>query len=191
MTGNAVRPGELPKEPLQSVSAALDSRIALRVGPFEIGVRHQPRTAMTGTDDVDHVQIVLFDQPVQVHIEEIQPGRRAPMPEQTGLDVFEPERGFEQRIVLQIDLPDREVICRAPIGVHFLQQIGAQRCNHRDSLGARSRATPDRFEDGLLRRHGASIMLNAAETCATISRGAGSRAGDGCQSAWSASTSEH
>jgi hypothetical protein len=41
------------------------------------------------------------------------------MPEQSGFDMFEPQRGFEQGIVLQIDLPDREVIRRAPIGVHF------------------------------------------------------------------------
>src|SRR5476649_1286656 len=31
----SVRPGELPKQPLQSVPAALDCRIALRVRPFE------------------------------------------------------------------------------------------------------------------------------------------------------------
>src|SRR5665647_2095688 len=36
MTRDAVRPGELPKEPLQPVSAALDIRKALRVGPFKI-----------------------------------------------------------------------------------------------------------------------------------------------------------
>jgi hypothetical protein len=46
------------------------------------------------------------------------------MPEQTGFDMFEPQRGFEQRIILQIDLPDREVIRRAPIGVHFPEEIG-------------------------------------------------------------------
>ena len=124
MTWNAVRPGELAKQPLQSVSAALDSRKALRVGAFEIAMRHQARTAMTGADDIDHVQIVFFDQPVEVDIKEVQPGRRAPMPEQTRLDVFELERGFEQRIVLQIDLPDRKIIRGAPIGVHLLEQIG-------------------------------------------------------------------
>jgi hypothetical protein len=73
-------------------------------------MRHQPRTAMTGTDDINHVQVVFFDHPVQVHINEIEPGGGAPMPEQTGLDVLKCEWGFEQRIVLQIDLPDREVI---------------------------------------------------------------------------------
>src|SRR6266446_276627 len=81
MTWDAVRPGELPKEPLQPVSAALDIRKALRVGPFEIAMRDQPRTAMTGTDDINHVQIVFFDQPVQVYVNEVEPGRGAPMPE--------------------------------------------------------------------------------------------------------------
>ena len=109
---------------MQSVAAALDRRITLRVRPFEIGLRHQARATMTGTDDVHHVQIVLFDQPVEVDIEKIQSRCRAPMPQQTGLDMFEPERGFEQRIVLQINLPDRKVIRRAPIGVHFLEEIG-------------------------------------------------------------------
>ena len=48
--------------------------------------------------------------------------------------MFELERGFEQRIVLQIDLPDRKVIRRAPISVHFFQQIGRQRGTHRRLL---------------------------------------------------------
>ena len=43
---------------------------------------------------------------------------------------FEPERGFEQRIVLQIDLPDRKIIRRAPIGVHFVEEIGRQWIRH-------------------------------------------------------------
>ena len=124
VTGNSVRPGELAKEPMQSVAAALDRRIALGVRAFQIGLRHEARATMTGTDDVDHVQIVLFDQPVEVDIEKVQSRRRAPMPQQTRLDMFEPERRFEQRIVLQIDLPDRKVIRRAPIGVHFLEEIG-------------------------------------------------------------------
>ncbi len=81
MTRDAIRPGELPKEPLQPVSTALDIRKALRVGPFEIAMRDQPRTAMTGTDDINHVQIVFFDQPVQVYVNEVEPGRGAPMPE--------------------------------------------------------------------------------------------------------------
>ena len=88
MAGNAVGPGELAKQPLQSVPAALDRRIALGVGAFEIAVRHDARAAVAGTNDVDHVQIVLLDQPVEVDIEEVQSRRRAPMTEQAGLDVL-------------------------------------------------------------------------------------------------------
>ena len=81
MTRNAIRPGELPKEPQHPVSAALDIRKALGVGAFEIAMRHQPRTAMTRADDINHVQIVFFDQPVQMDINEVEPGGGAPMPE--------------------------------------------------------------------------------------------------------------
>jgi hypothetical protein len=55
MTRDAIRPGELPKQPLQPVSAALDIRISLGLGAYEIAMRYQPRTAMTGADDIDHV----------------------------------------------------------------------------------------------------------------------------------------
>ena len=79
---------------------------------------------MARADDIDHVEVVLLDQPIEVHIEKVQSRRRAPMAEQPRLDVLELERGFEQGIVLQIDLPDREVIRGAPIGVHFPEKIG-------------------------------------------------------------------
>ena len=121
---NAVRPGELAEEPVQSGSAAFDRRIALRVGAFQIGMRHQAGTAMPRADDVDHVEVVLLDQPVEVHVEKVQSRRRAPMAQQPRLDMLELERQFEQGIVLQIDLPDREVIRRPPIGVHFPEKIG-------------------------------------------------------------------
>src|ERR1700733_10736323 len=99
VTGNSVRPGELTKEPLQSIPVALDRRIAFGVRPLEIGHRYDARATMTWTDDIHHVQIVLFDEPVKVDIKKIQSGRSAPMPEQARLDMFELERGLEQRIV--------------------------------------------------------------------------------------------
>ena len=121
MAGNSVRPGELAEQPLQSAAVALDRRISLGIRPFQIGMRHDARTAMARTDDVDHVEIIVLDQPVQMDIEEIQSRRRAPMTEQARLDVLELERRFQQRIVLQVDLPDRKIICGAPIGVHLPQ----------------------------------------------------------------------
>ena len=130
VAGNSVGPGKLAKQPLQSVPAAFDRRIVLGVRAFQIAVRHDARTAVARTDDVDHVQIVVLDQPVEVDVEEIQPRRRAPMAEQPRLDMFELEGRFEQRIVLQIDLADRKIIRRAPIGVHFPEEIGRQGIRH-------------------------------------------------------------
>ena len=43
VAGNSVRPGELAKQPMQSVPVALDRRIALGVRAFEIGHRHHAR----------------------------------------------------------------------------------------------------------------------------------------------------
>ena len=126
MAWNAVRPGELAEQPVHAVAAALDRRITLGVGAFQIGVRHQPGTAMTGTDHVDHVQVMLLDQTIEVDVEKIQSRRRAPMSQQAGFDMVERQRNIEQGIVPQIDLADREVIRGTPVGVHFLQQIGRQ-----------------------------------------------------------------
>jgi len=72
VAGNSVGPGELAKQPLQSIAAALDCRITLGVRSFEIAVRHDARSAMARTDHVDHVQIIVLDQPVEMDIEEIQ-----------------------------------------------------------------------------------------------------------------------
>src|SRR6266702_2723901 len=45
------------------------------------------------------------------------------MPEQPWLDVLTLERSFQERVVIEIDLADRQVICGPPIGVHSLQQL--------------------------------------------------------------------
>jgi len=81
---------------------------------------------MSRTDDIDHVQVMFFDQPVEVNIDEVQAGGGAPVPEQTRLDMLEREGGFEQWIVLQIDLSDREVIRGPPIRIHLFQHVGRQ-----------------------------------------------------------------
>jgi hypothetical protein len=131
---NAVRPRELPEQPLHAVPIALDRRIVLGVRAFEIRVRDDARPAVAGADHVNHVQPVRRDQAVQVHVEEVQARRRAPVTEQTALDVIDRQRHVEQRIVLQVDLADRQVVRGAPVGVHLLQQIGRERIGHRGFL---------------------------------------------------------
>ncbi len=124
------RPGKLPEQPLHPAAAALDRGIMLGVGAFEIGVGDQPRPAMPRPDDVDHVEIVRDDQPVEMRVDEIEPGRRAPMAEQPRLDVGAAERPLEQGIVAQVDLPDREIIRRAPIGVERCDLVAGEGIGH-------------------------------------------------------------
>ena len=60
-------------------------------------------------------------------VDEIQTWRRAPMAEQARLDVFALERLSQQGIREKINLANRQIIRRPPVGVHFLEQFGAQR----------------------------------------------------------------
>ena len=108
---------ELGEEPLHPVLVLRDVRIDLAVGSFEIGVGDQPRTAVARAGDIDHVEIELLDQTVQVRVNEIETRRRAPMAEQPRLDVRLLERNLQKRVVEQVNLADREVVCGAPIGV--------------------------------------------------------------------------
>ena len=79
---------------------------------------------MAGTGDIDHIQVILADDPVQMHIDKVLAGRSAPVPEQHRLDVLRPERRAKQGIITEIELADRQIIGRAPVGVNFTQLFG-------------------------------------------------------------------
>jgi hypothetical protein len=72
---------------------------------------------MAGTGDVDHVEIELLDQPIEVHVDEVETGRRAPMAEETRLDVLLLERLSQQGIVEEVNLTDRQIVGGAPVSV--------------------------------------------------------------------------
>ena len=79
---------------------------------------------MARAGDVDHVQVRALDHAIQVHVDEVQARRRAPVPEQARLDVLERERLLQQRIVVEVDLSDRQVVGGAPVRVD-LAKFGA------------------------------------------------------------------
>jgi len=66
---------------LQAVAVALDRWVVLGVGAFQIAVRHQAGTAVARADYIDHVQIIVFNQTIEMHINKIQSGGGAPMAE--------------------------------------------------------------------------------------------------------------
>ena len=125
VTRDAAGERELLEQPLHPVRVLRDVGIDFAVRALEIGVGHQSRSAVPGPGDVDHVQVVLVDDAVQMDIDEVQPGRGAPVAEQARFDVRQLERLPQQRIVVEIDLPDRQIVRRPPIGVHLSQQVRA------------------------------------------------------------------
>ncbi len=111
---------ELPKSGLILADIGID----LAVGALEIGVAHDGRAAVPRTGDVNHVQVVFLNNAVQVHVDKVLPGGGAPVTQQHMFHIRERQRPLQQRIVVKIDLPDREIIRGPPIGVHLPQNIG-------------------------------------------------------------------
>jgi len=86
---------------------------------------------------------VRRDEPVQVGIDEIDAGRRSPVPEQPLLDVLRRERLLEQRVGFQVDLGHRQVIHRPAVPSNRFE-VG--RGPSRDVLHLRNAIRPGRVE---------------------------------------------
>src|SRR5579862_2947906 len=74
MTGNTSRGRELPKQDAQSFEVLRYLWIDFRVGAFQVGLRDDGWSAVAGTRDINHRRIVLADDAVEMHIDEILPG---------------------------------------------------------------------------------------------------------------------
>ena len=121
VAGNSAGKTELLEQLLHPFGVLANIRIELAMCPFEIGMRHERRAAVPGTDDIDHVQVIFFDDPIEMHAEHVEAGRRAPMAEQPRLDVLPLERFFEQRVIEQVDLSDRQIVQSPPVGIHLAE----------------------------------------------------------------------
>ncbi len=122
---NTAGEGELAKQLSQAIRITRHVRIDFRVGAFEIGVGDHAGAAMAGAADIDDVEIESADRAIEVGIDEVEPRRGSPMPEQPRLGVVGLEPLFEQRIVEEIDLANGEIIGGAPVAVEQFQIVGA------------------------------------------------------------------
>ena len=123
---DAAGEAELLEQPLHPFRVLADVRVHLAVGALQIGVRDQRRPAVPRADDVDHVQVIALDDPIQMHAQHVEPRRRPPVAQQPRLDVLALQRFSQERVVEQIDLPDRQVVGGPPIGVHLAQLLGGE-----------------------------------------------------------------
>jgi len=120
---NAAWEGELFEQLLHSVGVLRHVRINFTIGSFKVGVRDQARPAVARPGDIDNIQVLLLDHAVEMDVNEVQSGSRAPVPQQARFDVLALEWPLEQGIVVEINLADRQIVGRPPVGVHFFQQI--------------------------------------------------------------------
>src|SRR5208283_2144359 len=124
---NAAGKRELLEQALHARLVLRYLRVELAVAAFEIGVRDQRGSAVAWAADVDHVQLALLNDPIQVHVDKILSRCRTPMAEQPWLDLLWLERLPQQRIVIEINLADRQIIGRSPVGIDALELSIRQR----------------------------------------------------------------
>ena len=113
--------GELFEEFLHPFGVLALVRIDLGIGAFEICRPQHPGRAVARPGHENHVEVVLYDHPVEMHPNEGQRRARAPVAEQPVFHIFSLQGLLEQRVVLEIDHAYRKVIARPPIGIHQFQ----------------------------------------------------------------------
>ncbi len=128
MARNSARKGKLPEEAAHAVFILRDLRIEFAIGPLQPAIGNDARRAMARPGDEKHVEAARLDDAVQMDIEKIEAGYRAPMPEQARLHMRHFQRFAQERIVEKIDLSDRKIIRGAPPGVHEIEFGLRQRC---------------------------------------------------------------
>src|SRR5271157_4865202 len=74
VAGNSAGKRELQKELAQSGLILADVRINLAVSALQVRVPDHRRAAVSGAGDVNHVEVVLLDDPVQVCVDEVLSG---------------------------------------------------------------------------------------------------------------------
>ena len=62
-------------------------RVRFAVGAIEVRVGNHDLTAVTWAFDVEHVQIILVDQPIQMGVDEVLPSDGAPVAERVELHI--------------------------------------------------------------------------------------------------------
>ena len=123
MTGRTAGRRELAEQPCHTSDVQAHRRIHLGIRSFEIYVCQNCRTAVPWPCEINNVEIIACNDAIEVRVDKVLPRRRSPMAEQPRLDVLVAQWLAKQRIAKQKDLPDGEIVSRAPIGVDREQLV--------------------------------------------------------------------
>src|SRR5436305_807363 len=138
MAWYAAREGELPEQPCHAGRVPPNLRIDLFIAAIEPRAGQHGGTAMPRPADEQNLAIIASNDPVEMRMDEGEPRRGSPMSQQARLDIFGCQWPTQQWIVGEVDLPDGEVIRRAPPSVDRGQlMVGKcdlrwrqERCSH-------------------------------------------------------------
>ena len=117
------RKRKLPEQPPHALLVPGNIGIQFAIGTFEVRVSHHSGAAVARASDKKHVEIVRSDNPVHMHVNEVEPRCGAPVAQQARLDVRQFQRHFQQRIVQQINLSDGKIVGGAPVGVNPMEFV--------------------------------------------------------------------
>ena len=119
---DAARERELAEQPAQALGVARDRRDRPRCRcPRGRCSRRRPGRRGPARRRRSRSRSRALIDAVHVRVDEVQPGRGAPVAEQARLDVLERQRLAQQRVVQEVDLPDRQVVGGAPVGVDQIE----------------------------------------------------------------------
>ena len=102
VAGYAAGEGELFEHFFHSLFIAADIRVYLAVASVQVGVGDQEVSAVSGTGQQDHIQIIALDGAVAVYIYKILSGYSSPVADDLLLDLVHGKGLAQQGIVQQI-----------------------------------------------------------------------------------------
>ena len=127
VAADAAGEGELAEQAAHTLLVLAHVGVKLAVGSLQIGLGHHRVAAVAGAGDIDHVQLMACDYPVQVGVDKVLARHRAPVAHQGALEVLGAQWLPQQRVVQQVELSGRQVVGGAPVGVQLAEHVGGQR----------------------------------------------------------------
>ena len=123
MAGDAAGEGEALEELAHALLILGDVGIDLGIAAVQPVLSHHSVAAVTGTGEVDHVQVVPLDDPVQVGVNEVLPRAGAPVADDGLFEIRRRQGPSQQGVIQQVELAGREIVRRPPVGVELLQLL--------------------------------------------------------------------
>ena len=121
MAGDAAGEGEPLEELLHAVLIPGDVGVDFGVAAVQPVLGHHGIAAVAGAGEVNHVQVVPLDDPVQMGVDEVLARAGAPVAHDGLLQVGGGEGPLQQGIIQQIQLAGRQIVGGAPVGVYLFQ----------------------------------------------------------------------